>query len=287
MVDIILLEQLVAFAQYGTLSEAAEKLYTTQPVLTRHMKKLESELGLTLFVRGKNRLALTETGKQAALYAERVLQAHTEFERQIHAYDRSLRTISIGYCAPVPQDVLTPLLNSLWSGMTISADMKDDASFLQDLQEGHYQLAVTHFAPEDTQSFAYKKCGHEDLFLSVTTNNPLTFYPEIHMKDLEGQSILLFNRLGFWSEIPPIKTYNINYLLQIQRSTFCELAKNSAYPIFTSSCSIMQNKFQLPGRVKIAIADAQCHCDYYLVCLKKDYPRFKRLFAQISEDTIQ
>lgn len=29
MVDIILLEQLVAFAQYGTLSEAAEKLYVT------------------------------------------------------------------------------------------------------------------------------------------------------------------------------------------------------------------------------------------------------------------
>ncbi len=286
MINITLLEQLVAFAQYGTLSAAAEKLYTTQPVLTRHMKKLEQELGLPLFIRGKNRLELNATGKQAAAYAQEVLHAHQEFERKILAYERSLRTISIGYCAPVPQEVFTPILNSLWAGMTISADMKDDTTFLDDLQEGVYQLVVTHFAPENTETFAYKKCGHEDLFLSVPTNNPLTFYPEIHMKDLEGQSVLLFTQIGFWGQIPAIKDYRIHYLLQIQRSTFTELAKTSAYPIFTSSCRITQRSLQIPGRVNIPIADPDCHCDYYLVCLQKDYARFKKLFAQVTEDIL-
>ena len=41
MIDIHLLEQFHAFYECGTLSAAAEKLHTSQPALTRAMKKLE------------------------------------------------------------------------------------------------------------------------------------------------------------------------------------------------------------------------------------------------------
>ena len=44
MIDIHLLEQVHAFYEYGTLSSAAEKLHTSQPALTRAMKKLEEDL---------------------------------------------------------------------------------------------------------------------------------------------------------------------------------------------------------------------------------------------------
>ena len=50
MIEIRLLEQLAAFAEYGTLSEAAERLHTSQPTLTRSMKQLEDELGVPLFI---------------------------------------------------------------------------------------------------------------------------------------------------------------------------------------------------------------------------------------------
>ena len=40
MTEIHLLEQLAAFDDCGTLSAAAEKLHTSQPALTRSMKKL-------------------------------------------------------------------------------------------------------------------------------------------------------------------------------------------------------------------------------------------------------
>ena len=48
MIDIHLLEQFHAFYECGTLSAAAEKLHTSQPALTRAMKKLEEDLGVTL-----------------------------------------------------------------------------------------------------------------------------------------------------------------------------------------------------------------------------------------------
>lgn len=66
MIELAQLEQLAAFAEYGTLSKAAEKLHMSQPTLTRAMQKLESAFGVPLFLRTKNRLELNENGKLAA-----------------------------------------------------------------------------------------------------------------------------------------------------------------------------------------------------------------------------
>ena len=65
MIDDYLLEALVAFAKYGTLSATAEHLMVTQPTVTRGMQKLENELGVTLFKRTPNRISLTETGSSS------------------------------------------------------------------------------------------------------------------------------------------------------------------------------------------------------------------------------
>ena len=78
MVEIFLLEQFVAFAQCGTLSRAAARLHISQPALSRSMKKLEDLFGVPLFDRAKSRIALNETGKVAARYALRVLEAARE-----------------------------------------------------------------------------------------------------------------------------------------------------------------------------------------------------------------
>ena len=45
MIELYELRQLAAFAEAGTLSEAAEALHLSQPALSRNMKKLEEDLG--------------------------------------------------------------------------------------------------------------------------------------------------------------------------------------------------------------------------------------------------
>lgn len=284
MIDIYLLQQLVAFADCGTLSAASEKLHTSQPAMTRSMKKLEDALGVSLFVRSKNHLALNETGLRAAEYAQQVLSASMDFEARVRAYDRSLHTISIGYCAPVPQTVLTPIINSVFSGMTISADMTDDIQFLSKLDSGIYQLAVVHEVPAD-ERYAYKKCGHEDLFVSLDPSNPLTFYPEIHLKDLDGLSILLLQGIGFWARMHRAQTPNSRYLIQTEYNSLRELSENSSYPVFTSSYYLRRGE-NPTGKVNISIADLECHTDYYLVCLADNAEKFKALFERVNETTI-
>ena len=285
MVEIRLLEQLVAFAEYGTLSEAAERLHTSQPTLTRSMKQLEDELGVTLFVRSKNHLTLNETGLRAAEYARQVLLADQDFEARVRAYDRSLHTLSIGYCAPVPQTVLTPIINNLFSGMTISSDMKEDSHFEEGLKQGLYQLAVLHYKPEDEALFS-KKCGSESLYISLPSGSPLSFYPELHLKDLDGMNILLLSQIGFWGNVHVSKTPNTKYLTQIEETAFTVLATDSEYPVFSSSYFIRRGE-TLPGRVNVALADPECHTDYYLVCLASERKKFERLFKTVSDDLIK
>lgn len=51
MIEYYLLEELVTFAKCGTVAKTAEVLGLTQPAVTHSMKKLEEELGVTLFIR--------------------------------------------------------------------------------------------------------------------------------------------------------------------------------------------------------------------------------------------
>lgn len=285
MIEIRLLEQLTAFAEHGTLSVAAEKIHASQPTLTRSMKQLEDQLGVTLFIRSKNHLYLNETGIKAAEYAKYVLEASRDFEAKVKAYDRSLHTISIGYCAPVPQMVLTPILNNLFRGMTVSSDMTEDSRFEEKLKQGIYQLAVLHYKPDD-DAFHCTKCGSETLYLSLPSGNPLASYPKVRLKDIDGMSVLLLSQIGFWETVHRTKTPNTKYLLQVEESSFTELAENSEYPIFSSDYFIRRGE-TFPGRVNVALVDNECRVDYYLVCLNTEKKKYERLFQRVQETTIK
>ena len=96
MIEIYLLEQLAAFAQYGTLSKAAEELHISQPALSRSMKKLEEDLGVKLFVRESKKISLNETGQLAAALAQSQVNQNKEMVSRVIAFDRSLHSIRIG-----------------------------------------------------------------------------------------------------------------------------------------------------------------------------------------------
>ena len=83
MIELYLLEQLDAFHRCGTLSAAAEELHLSQPSLSRSMQKLEDTLGVPLFERQKNRLALNSTGILAAEDAGRILSSVAAMEERI------------------------------------------------------------------------------------------------------------------------------------------------------------------------------------------------------------
>ena len=55
-------------AHSGSISKAAKKLCVTQPSITKSIKKLETQLNMTLFVREKKGMILTDNGKMLYRY---------------------------------------------------------------------------------------------------------------------------------------------------------------------------------------------------------------------------
>lgn len=88
MFDITELEQFTTFADTGTLSMAAEKLHISQPTITRTMQHLEEVFGVSLFVRGKNKIMLNDTGLRAVEQARQLLTAADNALKTVRAYDK-------------------------------------------------------------------------------------------------------------------------------------------------------------------------------------------------------
>ena len=66
------LRYMIAVEEEGNISRAAERCFVSQPALSQTMKKLESELGISLFVRQGGRLVPTEEGRIVLRHAREV-----------------------------------------------------------------------------------------------------------------------------------------------------------------------------------------------------------------------
>lgn len=79
------LKYAAAIAAAGTISEAAQALSIAQPSLTNAMKKLETELGIRIFMRTNKGVALSREGEEFLAYASRVTEQATLLEENIKA----------------------------------------------------------------------------------------------------------------------------------------------------------------------------------------------------------
>jgi DNA-binding transcriptional LysR family regulator len=98
--DLRQLRYFVAVARERNFTRAAETLHIAQPPLSRQIKQLEEELGVTLIERGSRPVRLTEGGR---LLYEQAVRALDQME-EIHAVMRRLREaeiprFSIGFVA--------------------------------------------------------------------------------------------------------------------------------------------------------------------------------------------
>ncbi len=75
------LRYLVAFADEGSISRAAERCHVSQPTLSVALQNLEAELAVSLIERGKGHIALTDLGWQVVGQARKALDETRRIEQ--------------------------------------------------------------------------------------------------------------------------------------------------------------------------------------------------------------
>lgn len=87
------LEEFVTLTEKKNFLEAAECLFISQSCLSKHIKKLETEIGVELFERTTRTVVLTEFGQMLLPYARKMVSLEYEFEKMCTA--RFIRTAAI------------------------------------------------------------------------------------------------------------------------------------------------------------------------------------------------
>lgn len=147
------LEGLVALAEAGSMRAAAKRLCISQPALTKSLKGLEEELGITLLQRTPRGVVLTEAG-HAAQQRARGITADTQRLRDEMAHLRGLAqgrvTIAV---SPVPAVLLLPSVLTRFirecPGVQVQVLEGLYPAVLPDLRNGTTDLALGPQPPQD------------------------------------------------------------------------------------------------------------------------------------------
>lgn len=115
-VDTRLLRYFAAVAEEGQVTRAAERLFVSQPALTKQIKQLEARLGVTLFTRSHAGMALTEPGRSAAERVSAVLADWDELVRETrNVASQAARILRVGYTASAANEVTQKIVSAFRS----------------------------------------------------------------------------------------------------------------------------------------------------------------------------
>jgi DNA-binding transcriptional LysR family regulator len=99
-VETRLLRYFTVVAVEGNLTRAAQRLFVSQPALTKQIQQLEAKLGVTLFTRSRGGMALTEPGRSLADRVPALLADWDAAVRQTRAAaNQAARVLRVGYSA--------------------------------------------------------------------------------------------------------------------------------------------------------------------------------------------
>ncbi|MBR5096225.1 MAG: LysR family transcriptional regulator [Treponema sp.] len=277
--------QFLAFAQTGNVSKAAQNVNTSQPALSRALKRLEEDLGVPLFARTKNTIALNKYGQLAVQYAKEIESSVETVERVLRETYKLEHCIQIATVAPAPLWDIEPLLKKLYPQKGISSFLGGSAEIEDKLKNGDAQLAILG-APVNGKNYVCKKWGEERLYFSAPKGHKLEKKKSVTFKDIAGETMLLFSDIGFWHEVHQNFMPNSRFLLQKSRDDFSTLVNSSQLPSFSSDIVIQKNR-EIPGgavsdRTDIPISDKSAHATYYAVCSKKNYADLREFFESIK-----
>lgn len=184
-----------AIARHQHVTHAARELHIAQPSLSKQLRVLEAELGVTLFSRVGRRLEITDAGELLLPYARRILREVADAEQMF----QQRAALDVGRVSiAAPPTVGTHLLpralaefNQRYRGIELELHEAGAGRLLQLLAEGAVDLAVVPLPVDDV---ACVELFSEELVVAVSEHHPLAERQTIRAAELAEHDFILFPR---------------------------------------------------------------------------------------------
>jgi LysR family hydrogen peroxide-inducible transcriptional activator len=188
------LRYIVAVARERHFGRAAEACFISQPTLSVAVKKLEEELGLSLFERRRGEVSVTPVGERIVAQAQRVLEEASGI-RQIarqgqNQLDGPLRIGAIYTIGPYLLPHLIPQLSERAPKMPLIIEENYTANLADQLKRGELDVILISL-PFDEPGVVTMPLYEEPFVLLIPSSHPLNQKPDFELADLRNEDVLL------------------------------------------------------------------------------------------------
>ena len=140
------LEVFLGVAHAKSFSRAAERIHLSQPTLSEHMRELEDELGVRLFVRHPRSVSLTEAGRIFADYATRVVATLAAGRQALAELDGLQRGSLVVGASTTPGTYVLPALiarfRQSYPGITVALKIANSRLVEERVRDGEVDVAI-------------------------------------------------------------------------------------------------------------------------------------------------
>ncbi len=190
------LRYILAVARERHFSRAAEACHVSQPTLSVAVRKLEDELGVTLFERDpKSAIRVTPAGERILAHAQRVLEEADQLKLAAQSYNNPLQgTLRVGLIYTIGPYLLPhiiPTLHQRAPQMPLLIEEGLTADLSNQLQLGELDVIVVS-APFAAAGIVTQALYDEDFVVAIPPEHPWSKETELHPSRLaEGELLLL------------------------------------------------------------------------------------------------
>lgn len=233
--NIMTIQYFVTVADTGNMTRAANKLFLTQPTLSRQIAALEQTLGVTLFNRTKGGVELTDRGQAFYSECKELLEAYNRFSSKAFEFkDMTVGTLVVGHSKH--SEVQTININygfyQIYPNVNVQSHSVAGHGYYEELSSHISDCIFIYEGELDPSDKDIERMPVESLEyrLLVPRQNPLSERDSIRLEELAGQKFIfpdkmiyaqkyqhmldIFQAHGIVPEIADTAIYYLDYVMR-------------------------------------------------------------------------
>ncbi|MGL5190179.1 MAG: LysR substrate-binding domain-containing protein [Cetobacterium sp.] len=253
--DLNKLNYLLVISEEKSFSNAAKKLFISQPSLSQYVSNLENELGIKIFNRNKYPITLTSSGEVFIKNIKEMLNLKGKMLREINNFSiKNLNSLKIGispFRSPYILPLIIPEMKKLYPDVKLIIIEKTAKELEKLLEKEEIDIALMSL-PLAKKNLDFIKFYTEETFLITPKNDyysNLSVNTKISLKDLKTESFILPSKGIKIREKINSLFYNNHFFPQIYleietQETILSLIKIGLGIGFTSNMSLIHKDWK-------------------------------------------
>jgi len=208
------LEYFQSVCRFNNITRAAQSLHVSQPSITNAIKKLEAELGITLFDRSKKQISLTIEGQVFLERVDDILRRIEDAITEMNDYGQLRKgNLKIGI-PPMIGNYLFPHIfvnfKELYPQIELSLYENGSLSTRRMIEKGDLDLGIVIIS-EPSKQLETLPISQSEILVCLNKNHYLCSKANLNFEDLKNEPIIMLKE-GFYHRqkiMEYFKEYNI------------------------------------------------------------------------------